>query len=796
MVTSTGSSISAGKIVPVIMAGGIGARLWPLSREDKPKQFLNPLAGSTLLQRTVERLLGDENSLGIQNIVVVTNADFAEQTRGQLARFDGIEFDYIFEPCIRNTAPALAAATVVIEEKYPGSVIAMLAADHHVVREAEFRNALKLSCEVAGNDKAIVTFGITPDRPETGYGYIKYDPSEGAVCKVEAFVEKPDVETAAAWVSSGNYLWNSGKFVFPASTMANAFQRQQPEMLASVQDAINKAKRHDDGLYLDPVAFGACASISIDYAIMEGAENLKVVPADIGWFDVGAWEQISNIAELDGSASKGHPLVSQLESKGTFVLPSDRHIVTIGADNLVVVDTQDALLIADRSKTQEVKKVYEAFKNQKSPVIFSSFEALSPMAQAKFNHDRVNKWLLEKALPFWLANAADQEQGGIVESFTREGEPMLDEPRRVRVLARQIYSFAFATCMGWRKDTTEFLNENFSYMVKHAWRDEGGGWVSKLTADGSHFDDSVTAYDQSFALLAFAWLYKATRDKPVLAQVDKTIAFVDANLNGQGTNGLETEWRLMPPLETKKMQMALNENMLAEKSSVVEGEALDSFKHSNPHMHMLEAFLALYSATGDRAYLSRASNIVELFKDKIFDHEHSLILELFDQDMSPIDARHGQWIEPGHMYEWAHLLATYEQLSGEKLFSYSRRMIATAETYGRSAESGLVLDRLDPNLNVVENTSRLWPQLERLRALVRLEKGGVGSFETEIERLVDKILSTYLSDIEVGLWDDCVDREGKRISQTVPQSTFYHLITAFAEYLSLTDKQLPVDPRP
>ena len=582
---------------------------------------------------------------------------------------------------------------------------------------------------------------------------------------MKAFVEKPDVETAISWLESGNYLWNSGKFIFNSEAMLKAFKEFQPDILAGVQNSIDLGIKDNDSLYLDVEAYGSCESISIDYAIMEKSNDLKLVPADIGWFDVGSWEQISIISELLEEESASRRTVTKLDSKDTYTLTSDRNIVTIGTRNLIIVDTKDALLVADKSRTQEVKTIYENLKKDNPEAVFSSFSSMSLPDQAKYNKDRIIKWLLEDALPFWLKNANDLSDGGIVESFTRQGDALIEEPRRVRVLARQIYAFSHIACLEWQVDTKDFLDRNFSYLVKNAWGDQDG-WVHKLDQNGTQLDTSVYTYDQAFALLSFAWLYKATNNPSILLQIEKTISFIDTNLNGCGSDGLLSEIITQDQPETNEQPR----------------------KHANPHMHMLEAYMALYSATLDVEFLDRAGKIIDLFKEKIFDQKHSVVLELFDQNMDPVSDKNGQWVEPGHMYEWAHLLATYDELSGNDLQAYSKRLIATAEAFSCSPITGLVLDKFDLNWNVLNDTSRLWPQLERLRALVSLKKNGLGSLDGEIENAVDVIFNSYLSGTLKGLWDDCLDSNGHLVSTKVPQSTFYHLVAAFSDYLSMTNE--------
>lgn len=756
------SQASLPKLVPVIMAGGIGARLWPLSRDDTPKQFLTPLDKSSLLQQTVERLISKQNPLNIDRIVIVTNAAFAEKTREQLAHFEGIEFEFLFEPTIRNTGPATAAASLYISNTEPDAIIAMLAADHHVAKDDEFRRILKIAHTVAAQDNSIVTFGIHPNRPETGYGYIRYKSKQDEVAIVDAFVEKPNLEKAKEWLASGDYLWNSGMFIFPAKKIVDEFALQHPE----IQNCVNLAIRHGTcskkSVYLENQHYSECPSISIDYAIMEHAENMKVIPANIGWFDVGAWEQV---AEIDAGKHTDDPLVTQFESDATYVLSNKKNIVTIGTKNLVIVDTADALLVCDRHQTQNVKKIYESFRENKPEMLVTPFHSLATYEKSQFNKQRIKSWLRNDALPFWLKNSNDFENGGVAESFTRDGFPLVEEPRRVRVLLRQIYAFAYAKYSGWEGLIEPYLEMNISFLLSKASHPGEGsdmGWIHSLHADGEPLDANRMTYDQAFAILAFAWVYKVTGDKSALEKIENTFSFIDHELNGNGDNGL-----LSSPASSGNQQTE---------------------KHANPHMHMLEACIAAFIATQGQAHLDRAKRVVDLFKSHIFDSKNNIMFELFDENMNPVSHENGQWVEPGHMFEWSHLLAQYSTLSGDDCSQYSAKLFAMAETFGRFSNSGLVIDKMDINWQITEPSSRLWPQLERLRAMVSLKKEGSIAFDLKIEDAIEDIFKYFMSETAPGLWDDKLDMEGNLISDKVPQSSFYHIITAFSDYLSIDEE--------
>ena len=766
--------VSLPRLVPVIMAGGIGARLWPLSRDDTPKQFLRPLDESSLLQQTVERLITGQNPLHIERIVVVTNAAFADKTREQLSHFESIKFEFLFEPAIRNTGPATAAAALYVKKTDPNAIIAMLAADHHIAKDGEFRRILQIAHRVAAHDDAVVTFGIQPNRPETGYGYIRYKSEQDEVAIVDAFVEKPDFEKAKSWLASGDYLWNSGMFIFPAQKVVDEFTTHHPEIQESVRLAMNEGKHTNNSVYLQSQHYVSCQSISIDYAIMEHVENMKVIPANIGWFDVGAWEQV---AEIDAGENISNPLVTQFNSDATYVLPNNKNIVTVGTKNLVIVDTPDALLVCDRNQTQDVKKIYENFREHKPEMLITPFHSLKTIEKKEFNKNRIKAWLLDDALPFWLKNSNDLDNGGVIESFTRDGFPLIDEPRRVRVLLRQIYAFSYAKHSGWDGNADPYLELNLSFLLNKAQFDDdqnSTGYIHSLHANGDPLDINRMAYDQAFAILAFSWVYKITDDNAALVNIKKTLAFIDKYLNGMGDGGLLSK----PAVQGDE----------ANSREILDQEKIPTAKFANPHMHMLEACMAAYIATNDQTYLDRATSVVTLFKSNIFDNERNVLFELFDEHMNPVSLEDGQWIEPGHMFEWSHLLAQYSVLSGDDCSAYSSKLFAMAETYGKSETTGLVLDKLDTNWRALEPTSRFWPQLERLRAIISLKKTGNNSLDLKIEDAIHEIFEHFLSQTAAGLWEDKLDYDGNLLSDKVPQSTFYHIITAFSDYLAIDEE--------
>ncbi len=342
-------------IVPVILSGGSGTRLWPLSRESYPKQFL-PLVGErSMLQATWLRVA----ALAAQPPIVVANEEHRFVAAEQLQQLDVRPQAMLLEPIGRNTAPAIAVAALEATRNGGDALLLVLPSDHVIADEAKFRETVQLAAPAAEAGK-LVTFGIVPTGPETGYGYIKAVAGE-SVRAVERFVEKPDLATASEYVASGQYYWNSGMFLFKASRYLQELERLNPAMLAGSRRAWEQAKRDSDFTRLDRDLFSAVASDSIDYAVMEKTQDAVVVPLDAGWNDVGSWTALRDVSprDADGNAHKGD--VIAIDCRNTYVY-GERLVALVGLDDVVVVETDDAILVGKADRMQEVKDVVARLK--------------------------------------------------------------------------------------------------------------------------------------------------------------------------------------------------------------------------------------------------------------------------------------------------------------------------------------------------------------------------------------------------------------------------------------------------
>ncbi len=348
-------------IIPVLLAGGAGTRLWPVSRDALPKQFL-PLVGERSTYQ--ETLLRVKDKMFAAPIVI-TGPDFHFFARRQ-AEEVGVDVTVVIEPMRRDSAPAIAAATAIARARDPEAVVLALAADHIILDVPEFR-ATCLAGRSAAEQGQIVTFGIKPSEPKTSYGYIL--PGEaigGGVHKVKRFVEKPDAATAKKYVSEG-YLWNSGNFLFRADVLLSELTRLEPEMAAAIEAAVKNATTDLGFLRLAPDAFARAPQKSIDYAVMEKTDRAAVVAGNFGWSDIGSWDALFDITKPDPQGNVVHGEAVTMDSTGCVVHSDGRLTTLIGVDDMVVVSTSDAVMVVPRARAQEVKDLTAALKAGNRP---------------------------------------------------------------------------------------------------------------------------------------------------------------------------------------------------------------------------------------------------------------------------------------------------------------------------------------------------------------------------------------------------------------------------------------------
>lgn len=349
-------------LIPVVLCGGAGSRLWPVSREAHPKPFIRLADGQSLLQKA---FLRGAQLPGVAEVLTVTNRELLFKTKDEYreVNLNRLATSFILEPFGRNTAAAIAAATLHVSKMHgEKAIMLVLAADHLIADQEAFSSAVAQATTLARQQK-LVTFGIQPDVPETGYGYLEVDGHD-----VLRFVEKPSQEKAREYMDSGCFLWNSGIFCFQAGTMLQALEAHCPEILAKTQQCIEQSRKVEgDGVFeqeLDAATFAAVPDDSIDYAVMERASHVAVVPCSIGWSDIGSWTALGDLIAPDahGNRIKGDAILHDVSN--CFIQSSQRMIGAVGVDNLVIVDTPDALLVADRERSQDVKVLYKKLKAQ------------------------------------------------------------------------------------------------------------------------------------------------------------------------------------------------------------------------------------------------------------------------------------------------------------------------------------------------------------------------------------------------------------------------------------------------
>ncbi len=367
------------KITPVILSGGSGTRLWPVSRSLNPKQFLDFFGKNSLFQKTALRV---KNAADFQAPIVICNNEHRFTAAAELQKIGIKPKSIILEPIGRNTAPAIAIAAldVLAGNNKENNLILVMPSDHIIHDEEAFISQVKKATKAA-LEGYLVTFGIVPKKPETGYGYIKQGQELGGfkeVFAVEEFVEKPKKEKAEEFLRSKNYLWNSGIFLFDATAYLAALQKFQKEIFNSCHNSYNKAERDLDFIRLSAEDFEKCENISIDYAVMEKAEKVAVSPIDIGWSDVGSWEAVAEIAPRDKENNSLIGDVAALKTTNCYINSRNGLVATIGISDLIIIALKDAVLIANKNNSQDVKELFELLKKQKRDECHSHTKVMRP----------------------------------------------------------------------------------------------------------------------------------------------------------------------------------------------------------------------------------------------------------------------------------------------------------------------------------------------------------------------------------------------------------------------------------
>ncbi|MFD2056968.1 mannose-1-phosphate guanylyltransferase/mannose-6-phosphate isomerase [Mesorhizobium calcicola] len=742
------------RIVSFVMSGGVGSRLWPLSREDNPKQFHDLSGDGSMLAKTLRRLTARPE--GDTPIFLIASERHAERVHADLAGLDLAGGGPLFEPTGRNTAAAVALATLRTLSEFGDSLVLVVPSDHEISTPRQFWQSVEAGTEAASAGRLVV-FGIKPTQPETGYGYIEVAAESGGTFDVSRFVEKPDLATAQNYLQAGNFYWNTGIFLFRAGAMRDAFAVFQPDIWQATEAAYRAATSDLSGLYMPLELYAAIPSNSIDYAVMERARDIAMVPAGFRWNDLGSWQSLLDVGPADGQGNIVIGDVVAIDCENSYIRSDGRLLSAIGMKDVAIVSTADATFVAPVSHSQHVKKIVEQL--EKSGRLETRFTpAHDRVIESGAWRRRVHHWLFQETLPLWSTSGVDERHGGFHEALGLDAAPLM-KPKRMRTMARQVYAFAVAKARGWDGPADRLISHGIDFMAGKG-RTDKGGWVRTLNVDGSVADATEDAYDHSCVLLALAHAHMSG-NPDALRLGEETLAFLDAHLEDSRMTGF---------LET----------------SDGEGE-----RRSNPHMHLLEAFLAWYQATGERAHLRRAARIIDLFRSHFFDPDSWTLGEYFDAEWKPSAGEKGSWTEPGHHFEWASLLVDFARRSGQaELSGFARKLYASAIANGLNRATGLAYGAVSRQGLPLDRVSRSWPQAEALKAAIALDGSGGPDLKPEIEARVGRLFRWHIDPAPLGLWIDRIDERGRSLATDVPASIFYHLVCALTQYLDGTAEKV------
>ena len=730
-----------------VMSGGIGSRLWPLSREDNPKQFHDLAGEGSMLMSTVRR--SGARSAGPSSVYLIGSERHASRVRDELATVDLGGGSAIFEPVGRNTAPAVALAAQMVLDRHGDGLCLVMPSDHVIETTEQFWQTVEMGVPAA-EDGQIVVFGIRPTTPETGFGYIEVDDTQdGTVHEVSRFVEKPDEPTAKSYLEAGNFFWNAGIFLFQASVMHEAFQAHRPKMWEDVATAYRDRREEKEAIFLPEDIYESIEDDSIDYAIMERFERIALVEARFRWNDLGSWSALLDVAATDDRGNVVTGDVIAIDCDHCYLRSQGRLVSAVGLKNTAVIATADAIFVAPVAESQNVKNVVSELERSGR---LEARHTPSPdkVIEAGAHRRRVRQWLFGEALPLWSDKGVDRRYGGFHESLTFSGEST-GKNKRMRTMARQTYAFCVAYAEEWDGPVAELIDHGISFMKRG--RTPLGGWSAVLSPKGEIVDPTEDFYDTAFVLFALAHAHRCGHPE-ALALGQETFAFLEKHLEDASLRGF------------------------------LEEPGGKRVRRSNPHMHMLEALLAWHDVTNERGYLRQASRIVDLFRNAFFDKDSWTLGEYFDDDWCPAAGEDGQWTEPGHHFEWAWLLIKFAEASGQHdLREMARRLYATGTAYGLNRWTGLAYNAVSRHGVPLDRASRSWPQTEIIKAAIALDESGRPDMRPEIEERVARLFRWHIDPAPKGLWMDTITEKGMPPEQDVPASIFYHLLSALILYL-------------
>lgn len=723
-------------IYPVILCGGAGTRLWPASRPERPKQFIDLASDLSLFEETVARVQPLVSGGG--GLVVVAGLDHRGHVEQQLEKA-GVSATVLLEPEGRDSAAAMAAAAAWIAGQDPEGVALFVASDHHIPDGAAFRAAAVAGAEAARAGR-IVTFGVRPTEPSSAYGYIH--PERPGLSPVKAFVEKPDRETAERYIAEG-FLWNSGNFTVGARTLLNELDAFAPDVAAAARAAVPEDA---SGVILLGDAFRAAPRISIDYAVMEKSRIVSVLPVEFRWSDLGAWDAVA----ATGQGSRGL-WIGDGDGLNLVRAAEGMVVATAGVSDLAIIAEPDAVLVCHLSRSQEVKGLVERLREM-SPAHLrktSSPEAL-PAAAVRFD-----QWMRLSALPLWATLGVDPD-GGFVETLDDKGHAPADF-RRARVQARQAYVYSAAGRNGWAGPWRGLVERSLDRFETSNLRDDGL-YRTRVSRDGASIDDTPWLYDQAFALFAFAGAASAgVAAEDMQSRARRLLSAIDILQHPAGG------WR----------------------------EAGEHPHQANAHMHLLEACMAWEALEPAGPWTNRANEIVALARRHFIDEDTGALREFFTPDWSPAPGDDGRLIEPGHQFEWAWLLTRWGRVRGDSWARSAAERLYRTGLSGVDAVGSVAVDSLNDDGSIRSARARLWPQTEWLKAALILAEEAEGDARSACLADAARALSGLTRYLQPdGLWRDRMEPDGSFATEPAPASSLYHIAVAW-EQLHDTARALP-----
>jgi mannose-1-phosphate guanylyltransferase/mannose-6-phosphate isomerase len=707
-------------LIPVIMCGGAGTRLWPTSTGARPKQFTPLVDRRSTFDETLRRAAAVAPG---ERMLIIAGARHQDLIASAL-KDAAVEADVLLEPEGRESAPAMAAAAVFLARSDPDALMVVLSSDHHI-QDGEGFNRAVATAAVGARAGNIVTLGVRPTEASTAYGYILPSAERGDVRRVVSFVEKPDTPRASGYVAAG-YLWNSGMFLVTARSLLAELAKHAPDVLRHARRAVEQSRPAAGAIRLSD-AFAEAPSISIDYAVMEKTDRAAVVTADFDWVDIGAWDAVFGASARDED--------DNAVSAGALVADSTRVLVradpgvqvaVVGMRDVAVVAEGGSVLVCALDHSQAVKGIVGRLA-AKPPSTFPNLETASSW------YDR---WMRVSALPLWFALGADHEGGGFHEALTVDGQPT-DQPRRLRVQARQIYAYASAGLQGWQGPWRQAAAHGLKHLRRYYLRPDGL-YRSSVNSAGQPVCEDALIYDEAFVLLAFAVLHEADPSVPDL------------------------------PAQAEALWKSLQSRRTARGGYLEVGARP---YQANAHMHLFEAALAwtsLYPLTWGAV----ADELGAMALRHFFDARLGVVHEVFDERWRPARGEIGRIIEPGHQFEWAWLLDRWTKLRGDRGASEIASRLFAAGGRGVDPRRGVAVNELLDDFAPIDPKARLWPQTERIRAsIVFGDRAGVLS--------ALNALRGYLLTPIPGVWRDRMFSDGTFAEEPSPATSLYHLVGAW-----------------